>query len=94
MTAEDATPEDTSGETANWAPDAETVKRHALAVEAYTYGDYYFTAECQTLRDLVRFFHEAWGHLSKDLMGKIIDQKMFNNIPDKLISKVVRKHFP
>ena len=54
MNAKDATLEDTSGETANWAPDAETVERHALAVEAYTYGAYYFTAECQTLRDFRR----------------------------------------
>ena len=42
----------------------------------------------------MRFVHEAWDHPSKDLMCKIIDQKMFNNIPGKLTSKVVRKHFP
>ena len=60
------TAEDTSSETANWMPDEATLERHELAVEAYTFGSYYFTAECQTLRDLVRFFHEAWDHPSKD----------------------------
>ena len=80
--------------TLDWLPDEATVERHEVAVEAYTFGSHYFTAECQTLRDLVRFFHEAWDHPSKDLMCKIIDQKMFSNIPDKLTAKVVRKHFP
>ena len=51
MTVENATTEDTECETANWAPDEAAVERHALAVEALTYGALYFTAQCPRLQD-------------------------------------------
>ena len=57
-------------------------------------GAFYYAAECQTLRDMVRFFHEAWDHPSKELMCKIVDQKMLANIPADMTTKTIRKHFP
>ena len=80
--------------TVNWVPDAATVERHAVAIEAMTFGAFYFTAECPRLRDMVRFFHEAWDHPSMELMCKIINEKIFSNIPKELTAKAVRKHFP
>ena len=68
--------------------------RHELTNEALTYDAFYFTAECPPLRDMKRFFHEAWDRPSKDLMCKIIDPKMLSSIPKVLTSKAVRKHFP
>ena len=43
---------------------------------------------------MVRFFHEAWDHPSRDLMCKIVDQQMLANIPKDLTAKTIRKHFP
>ena len=64
-----------------------------MVIEALAYGAFYYTAECPRLKDMVRFFHEAWDHPSQDLMCKIIDQQMFLSIPKELTSKVMRKHF-
>ena len=54
---------------------------------------YYNTAEFQTDRDLVRFFHEAWDHPSRELMCKIVDSKAFDNLPERLTSTRIRKFF-
>ena len=65
------------------------MERHALAIKALTYGAFYYTAECPRLRDMVRFFHEAWDPPSQDLMCKIIYRQMISSIPKELTSKVV-----
>ena len=41
-----------------------------------------------------KLFHEAWDHPIRDLMIHIVDKKLFDNIPEKLTAKVIRKHFP
>ena len=51
------------------------------------FASYYNTAEFQTDRDLVRFFHEAWDHSSRELICKIVDSKAFDNSPERLTSK-------
>ena len=43
---------------------------------------------------MVRFFHEAWDHPSRDLMIHIVEKKLFDNIPVKLTAKIIRKPFP
>ena len=75
---------------ADWRPSASVLETHRIAYGAY----YHLTAELPRLRDLVRFFHEAWDHPSCDLMCKIVTDKMFTSIPDELTPKVIRKFFP
>ena len=71
------------------------MERPATAMKTYTaQAGFYNTAEFQTHRDLVRFFHEAWDHPSRELMCKIVDEKVFDNIPAEMMSKHIRKHFP
>ena len=74
--------------------------QHAIAMKADEFGSMHFaggafnyTAECQTLRGTVRFFHEAWGHLLRDLMCKIVVQKMLASILADLTVKTIRKRF-
>ena len=77
-------------ETAGWTPTETVLEQHRLAYAAY----YWNTAQLPRLRDLVRFFHEAWDHPSQELMCKIVDNKMLASLPDELTSKVIRKYFP
>ena len=59
------------------------------------YATYYrSTAELPRLRDLAKFSHEAWDYPSRELMCKIVDNKMLASFPKKLTSKVIRKYFP
>ena len=53
----------------------------------------YFTSNLGALGDLVRYFHESWNHASKKDMLSIIDNHLFDNIPEKLTRKAVLKHF-
>ena len=75
---------------ADWRPSAKVLEQHRWAYGAY----YQLTAELPRLKDLVRFFHEAWDHPSCDLMCKIVREAMFTSIPKELTPKVIRKHFP
>ena len=85
-----------TGDTAAWSPSPELIERHQRWNSYYNkaLASFYNTAEFQTHRDLVRFFHEAWDHPSRELMCKIVDSKSFDNIPKDLTSKRIRKHFP
>jgi len=55
---------------------------------------YYQTAEFQELKDMVRFFHEAWDHPSRELMIWIVKNNVYANLPAALTGTVIRKHFP
>ena len=79
-----------ANDTAIWTPTETVLEQHRLAYAAY----YHCTTEHPRLRDLVRFFHEAWDHPSRELMCKIVDNKMLASLPKELTSKVIRKFFP
>ena len=51
-------------------------------------------AEFQTHRNLARFVHNAWDHPLRELIRKIVDDKVFENIPMELTPKHTIKHFP
>jgi len=57
-------------------------------------GYYHATTRLGTLPELVRFFHECWGHPSVEQMCHIISTPVFSGIPPALTCTVVRKHFP
>ena len=77
-------------DTADWTPSEMVLEQHKWAYGAY----YHLTADLPRIRDLVRFFHEAWDHPSCDLMCKIVDKQMLTNIPKELTAKQIRKYFP
>ena len=62
---------------------------HSVAMAAY-----YQSAEFKTISEHIRFFHEAWGHPSREQMCWIIRNGVFKNIPKNITEKAVRKHFP
>jgi hypothetical protein len=47
-----------------------------------------------SIKELVRFFHETWNHASIELMCSIVKHKLILNIPTALTETVIRKHFP
>ena len=47
-----------------------------------------------SVKELVRFFHETWCHASKELMILIVKNKFIKNLPEALTEKAIRKHFP
>jgi hypothetical protein len=53
----------------------------------------YFTTDLGRLGDLVRYFHESWNHASKDDMIAIVENRLFDNIPEKLTRLVIQKYF-
>jgi len=55
---------------------------------------FYQSAEFKQYHELVRFFHEAWGHPSRELMCFIVKNRIFKNIHPDLTEKVIRRHFP
>ena len=59
-----------------------------------SYATFYQSAEFGQIADVVRFFHEAWGHPSRELMCFIIKNQIFKNIPVSLTERVVRKYYP
>ena len=59
-----------------------------------SYATFYQSAEYGQIADVVRFFREAWGHPSCELMCFIIKKSKFKNIPNSLTERVVRKYFP
>ena len=73
-----------------------TVKSKASVLYSHLFvlTAYYQTAEFPNLDDTIRLFHEAWDHPSRELITHIVDKKVFDNIPQKLTAKVIRKRFP
>jgi hypothetical protein len=59
-----------------------------------SYATFYQSAEFGQIAVVVRFFHEAWGHPSRELMCFIIKNQIFKNIPVSLTERVVRKYYP
>ena len=55
---------------------------------------YYFTAKNDTVAEVVRFFHEAWGHPNVDRMVDIVAQNVYMNTPKALTPTIIRKYFP
>jgi hypothetical protein len=45
-------------------------------------------------KELVRYFHEAWDHCSKEQMCLIVKHKLIGNIPECLTVKLINKYFP
>ena len=60
-------------------------------------GASYYTnvpsASVDSIKELVRFFHETWNHASMELMISIVKHKLIINIPETLTEKAIRKHF-
>ena len=54
----------------------------------------YFTTEFKSLKELVTYFHHAWGHMSKSDMVTAIKNGLYKNIPEELTVTAVNKHFP
>ena len=54
---------------------------------------FYQTAEFQTISEQVRFFHETWGHPSRDQMCWIVKHEVFKNIPATLTERAIRNGF-
>ena len=52
------------------------------------------TAQVSTAAELVRYFHESWNHTSKEIMCAIVDNKLIEDLPATLTSKLIKKHFP
>ena len=46
--------------------------------------DFYYTSECQTLRDMVWISPEAWNHPSKELVCQLVEDNMLEIIPADL----------
>ena len=47
-------------------------------------GYYHASTRLNNLAELVRFFHECWGHPSADQMCRIVSGSLFTNIPPTL----------
>ena len=52
------------------------------------------TAKVTSAAELVRYFHEGLNHASKELMCRIVEHKLIDNLPDVLTKKLINKHFP
>ena len=52
------------------------------------------SASVDSIKELVRFFHEIWNHASMELMCSIVKNKLVLNLPETLTEKAIRKHFP
>ena len=70
------------------------MERHALAVDALNTRAFYFTALCPRLRDIVRFFYDAWDHPSMELMCKIINEKHFPQREACPAANMTQNHIP
>ena len=57
-------------------------------------GYYYASTKMTNLDELVRYWHEALGHLSMEQMIQIVRQQLYEGLPPELNESVVRKHFP
>ncbi len=61
-------------------------------------GSSYYTnipsVHVNSIKELVKFFHELWNHASMEMMCAIVDNNLILNLPATLTSKAIRKHFP
>ncbi len=61
-------------------------------------GSSYYTkvpsVSVRTAAELIRYFHEAWNHASKEIMCAIINNQLIDNLPKALTAKLVNRHFP
>jgi len=61
-------------------------------------GSSYYTnvpsVSVRTAAELIRYFHEAWNHSSKEIMCAIINNQLIDNLPKALTAKLVNRHFP
>ena len=48
----------------------------------------------ESIKELIRFFHETWNHASMELMILIVKNKLIQHLPEALTEKAIRKHFP
>jgi len=48
----------------------------------------------QSIKEMVRYFHETWNHASAELMSLIVKHPLILNLPKALTKKAIRKHFP
>ena len=67
------------------------------ATDKFAGASYYTnvpSARVDSIKELVRFFHETWNHASMELMISIVKHKLIINIPETLTEKAIRKHFP
>jgi hypothetical protein len=60
---------------------------------------YYQTVKLDKMAEMVRFFHESWGHPNEEQMLDIVSRPgtagpVFANIPTQLTPRAVRKYFP
>ena len=54
----------------------------------------YHTVNIKNLQELVRFFHESLGHVSEDVMVKMVKEGTVDGLPPQLTVSTIRKHFP
>jgi hypothetical protein len=54
----------------------------------------YNTVKFHTLQQMVQWFHEAWMHCNLNHMIDIVDNNLYQGLPEQLTSTVIRKHFP
>ena len=47
-----------------------------------------------SIKELIRFFHETWNHAPMELMIVIVKNKLIKNLPEALTEKAVKKYFP
>jgi len=70
-----------------------SIVNHIKRVNASYYSNVP-SVHLDSIKELVRYFHEAWNHASVELMCLIIKHKLILNLPKQLTEKSVRKHFP
>ena len=57
-------------------------------------GTFYQSADLGGYADVVRYFHESWGHPNIEKMCDIVENKLFLNLPEYLTVARIRKYFP
>ena len=73
-------------------------KKIVASIPNYIADASYYTnvpsASVDSIKKLMRFFHEVWNHASMELMCSIVKYKLILNLPETLTEKAIRKHFP
>jgi len=67
---------------------------HPASSQTASNASFYQSAELSNLTDVVRFFHEAWGHKDKQTMLSMVNNGMVTNLPAVLTPSVISRHFP
>jgi len=71
-----------------------TVAQPSLHLAGASYYTNVPSATVDSVKELVRFFHEVWNHASMELMCSIVKNNLILHLPDTLTEKAIRKHFP